>query len=176
MYKLYFIILGFISYYFINKLKGTHKNEIRPPGALPEDEFLAICARCGKCALACPYNSIEIASADKGLSVGTPTIIPQKQPCRLCNNFDCTKVCPTDALRPVKDKKQVKMGVAKTDRSKCNAWAGDECRVCYLSCKVEDAIELENYRRPVINEDECVGCGICEYVCVNKEPAVKIKP
>ncbi|MCP4041391.1 MAG: ferredoxin-type protein NapG, partial [Gammaproteobacteria bacterium] len=29
---------------------------IRPPGALPEEDFLAACTRCGLCVRDCPYQ------------------------------------------------------------------------------------------------------------------------
>ena len=31
---------------------------LRPPGALPENDFLATCIRCGRCVDACPANAL----------------------------------------------------------------------------------------------------------------------
>ena len=35
---------------------------LRPPGALPEKDFLAACTRCGQCVQACPYDMLYLAS------------------------------------------------------------------------------------------------------------------
>jgi ferredoxin-type protein NapG len=35
--------------------------DLRPPGALPEEEFLGACIRCGLCVRDCPYNTLELA-------------------------------------------------------------------------------------------------------------------
>lgn len=42
---------------------------IRPPGALPESEFLAACVRCGLCVRDCPYDTLKLA--ELGDSVAT---------------------------------------------------------------------------------------------------------
>ena len=35
---------------------------LRPPGALPEAEFLAACIRCGLCVRDCPYDTLSLAT------------------------------------------------------------------------------------------------------------------
>ena len=32
------------------------------------------------------------------------------------------------------------------------------------------------YRIPVVHEDACTGCGMCENACVTEKPAIKIFP
>ena len=39
---------------------------IRPPGALPEAEFLTTCERCRKCVEVCPVDAIFPAGPDRG--------------------------------------------------------------------------------------------------------------
>ena len=85
---------------------------IRPPGALDESQFLAACARCGKCAQVCPQKAIIMGKGDKGFSIGTPYIEPREAACDLC--LDCIEVCPTGALRPV-IKEKVSMGTAENE-------------------------------------------------------------
>lgn len=146
---------------------------IRPPGALDETMFLATCLRCGKCAQVCPQQAIKIGRGDKGLSIGTPYIVPREAACDLCG--DCMKVCTSGALRIV-NKKQVRMGQAEIDRDRCLAWQGDECKICYTSCPLyNQAITLENHQRPIVNPDICTGCGICEYVCILSPAAITVK-
>jgi len=41
------------------QVRGTTRTLLRPPGALPEDEFLARCIRCGECMKVCPTNALQ---------------------------------------------------------------------------------------------------------------------
>ncbi len=155
------------------EIKNNSNRLLRPPGAQAEDIFLAACLRCGKCAQVCTHKAIKIAHGEKGVSLGTPYIVPREAPCHLC--LDCSKACPSGALQEVKDKKDVRMGTADYDRDTCLSWQGDECKICYASCPLYgEAIKLEGYARTVIDPNVCAGCGICEYVCVNNPPSVKV--
>ena len=133
-------------------LFGAGKSEaeklLRPPGAVSEEEFLATCARCGKCAEVCPVGCIKIAHGEKGLAIGTPYIVPVEQPCKLC--MRCTHVCATGALRHVK-KSEVRMGLAEIDTSLCLARQEHDCRVCHTACpQYNKAIWLEKNKYPTI--------------------------
>ena len=55
------------------------ENRLRPPGAVEEDRFLALCIKCGQCLQVCPYHSIELADFAKGFGVGTPYIDARKR-------------------------------------------------------------------------------------------------
>lgn len=148
---------------------------IRPPGAEPEEIFLAACARCGKCAEICPLGCIKIAHGEQGLSIGTPYIVPVEGYCDLC--MKCTEVCTTGALKPV-PKEKVRMGLAEIDKDICLARKGEDCRVCHAACPFYDkAIKLENYKYPAVDPDYCTGCGRCENVCIaSPQKAVTVKP
>lgn len=150
---------------------------LRPPGALPEQRFLATCIRCGKCAQACPYGSIRLAGILDGLSIaGTPLIRPRSIPCYLC--MKCPPVCPSGALqRTVARKEEVRMGLARVDTARCLAWQGTLCRSCYDDCPIFDvAIRMDAELRPVVDERRCVGCGICENVCPVDPQAILVLP
>ena len=151
-------------------LKVSSARLIRPPGALAEEEFVTACVRCGECMKVCQMNALQPAFGEGGLeALGTPIIVPRMgpciQPCDLCG-----AVCPTRALEPftVEEKSHLYLGTASIDRSTCIAWAADrQCLVCDEACSY-DAIsqkEVEGIPRPVVHEDICVGCGICEWVC-----------
>lgn len=146
---------------------------IRPPGASDELVFLSTCLRCGKCAQVCPQGAIIIGRGEKGLTIGTPYIEPRRAACDLC--MECAKVCTSGALKEV-PKEKVRMGLAEINKDTCLAWQGDECKVCYTSCPFYNrAIRLEDHKRPVIDHNVCVGCGICEHVCIVNPPAVTVK-
>ncbi|MBI5126073.1 MAG: 4Fe-4S binding protein, partial [Planctomycetes bacterium] len=57
--------------------KGGHRL-IRPPGALPEEGFLAKCVRCGECLRVCKTNGLHPTVLEAGLEgAWTPRLIPR---------------------------------------------------------------------------------------------------
>lgn len=159
---------------------------LRPPGAQGESDFMARCIKCGKCIEACPYQALKPAGNEAGMAVGTPRIDARDQACRLCEDFPCVDVCPTGALRDVSARSDVRMGVAVIDEEGCIAFQGMRCEVCYRACPLIDQAIVIDYRMregdaihtlfaPVIDEDACVGCGLCVERCVVSEPTVPIR-
>jgi len=70
---------------------------LRPPGALTEPEFTAVCNRCGRCVQVCPGKALRPMPITDGLAnFETPHIIPRQSRCDLC--LACQKVCPTGAI------------------------------------------------------------------------------
>jgi ferredoxin-type protein NapG len=68
---------------------------VRPPGALPEEEFLSLCIKCDKCREVCPQGVITpVLLTESVIGVGTPRL---RWPCTHC--MRCNTVCPTHALR-----------------------------------------------------------------------------
>lgn len=144
---------------------------LRPPGAIEEGLFLKLCSGCGKCSQACPHNSISLVNK-------YPCIIPENTPCYFCKGFPCKSACENGALSRVEINEENRMGMAKIDEQKCSAWAGGDCRMCYIKCPfMDEAIFLEDFK-PVVVHEKCVGCGICENVCfmINGKSFIKIFP
>jgi MauM/NapG family ferredoxin protein len=154
---------------------------LRPPGSVPEKEFLEKCIRCGECMQACPTNFIQPALFQAGMDgLWTPILNARTGYCEFsCNK--CTQVCPTKAIQPltVEEKKKFKMGTAVVDRSRCYTYAdGYNCAVCEEHCPVPDKAirfrevptwnfegKLVNVKQIYVVPDLCTGCGICENVC-----------
>jgi len=157
---------------------------VRPPGALPEADFLALCLRCGLCMKACPSNMLQPGGAVLGVAaLLSPLAVARRGACEpLC--LACGRVCPSGALRPLdlREKPWAKLGTAVVRPNKCLAIEQDlSCLVCDEACPY-DAISLE--RRPgkkagipVVDEKRCAGCGFCENKCpVKAEPAIFVTP
>lgn len=152
------------------KTKTSSDMLIRPPGALPEDEFTERCIRCSECMKVCPTNGLQPSLAEAGFEgIWTPVLIPRIGECtRQCNL--CSQVCSTQAIQPfeVKEKPHIFIGTAVIDRSQCIAWnSNKQCLVCDECCSYRAVIwkTVEGVRRPFVEEHKCVGCGICENVC-----------
>lgn len=155
---------------------------LRPPGALPEDEFVDTCSRCGKCVDACPADAIELEPSMAG---GFPYIIARYAPCVICNDLSCMKVCPSGALQLVDDAADIHMGTALVNQQQClrtgadgHAMSGkaEDCRICVIQCPVgEDAIGVGDDLKIDVREG-CTGCGVCERVCPTEPASVVVMP
>ena len=162
---------------------------LRPPGALPENDFLGACIRCGLCVRDCPYNTLELAKPEAPVATGTPFFNARNIPCEMCDDIPCVKACPTKALdHGLTDINKAKMGVAVLiDHETCLNFLGLRCDVCYRVCPVIDkAITLDmqpNQRTgrhamflPTVHSEHCTGCGKCEKSCVLEEAAIRVLP
>jgi MauM/NapG family ferredoxin protein len=147
---------------------------LRPPGAHPEPRFEALCIRCGRCIEVCTYRALRPASFSGGRGAGAPWIDPRRDPCWLC--MKCPPVCPTGALRPVRDMRDADMGRARVLPDRCYAFQAILCRTCLDACPLQgEAIRQDEQLRPVVTE-RCVGCGLCEQRCPAEESAIRIVP
>ena len=135
----------------------------RPPGALPEKQFLETCSRCGQCERVCPAQCIRIDySGNRGN--GAPFIDVDAMPCVLCDGLVCMHNCPSGALRPT-PLSEIDMGTAVWNENLCLRTTGGECTICIDRCPVGTvALELRD-NRVHVNEEGCTGCGVCQHDC-----------
>lgn len=154
-------------------------NIIRPPGALPEPQFLSRCIKCSQCMRICPTNVIQPGGIEGGLeNLWTPTLNNRigSSGCQL-NCVACGQVCPTAAIRPITlaeklgteefaDAGPIKIGTAFFDRNRCLPWAmGRPCIVCEENCPLSPkAIYTREYfetiRDGVLTIDEANATSI----------------
>lgn len=160
---------------------------IRPPGSTDEEQFLSRCVRCGECMKVCPNNALHPTFLEAGWEgLWTPILIPRigycEHTCTLCG-----QVCPTGAIRELTleekvgsdDVQPVSIGTAFYDHGRCLPWAmNTPCAVCEEWCPTspkaiyfveEDVITREGekirLKRPRVDPELCIGCGVCEKVC-----------
>ena len=159
---------------------------VRPPGSVPEPEFLQLCIRCGECFKACPNNVLQAEGFQQGFDgLWTPLVNADWAGCESSCNA-CGQVCPTGAIRalPMAEKKVARMGLAIVNEATCLPLAAREaCQLCVDECVAAgyDAIEFEQvhtqlddqgepiegsgFLAPVVVPDRCVGCGLCQTRC-----------
>jgi len=154
--------------------KNSVRLWLRPPGALPEPEFLTVCTQCTDCQEACPYDSIRRLGPEFGSASGTPAIIASESPCYLCEDMPCIVACEPRALLPV-TRGDVRMGTAVLDADRCYLSQKQPCDYCLVRCPIgTTAIHVGTDGLPEIVEDHCAGCGVCAYLCPGD--ALRIEP
>lgn len=159
---------------------------VRPPGSVPEQEFLEMCIRCGECFKVCPNNVLQAEGFQQGLEgLWSPMVVADWAGCESsCNS--CGQVCPTGAIRalPIAEKKVARMGLAIVNKSTCLPFAGqEECDLCVQECNAagyhaiefqqvgtevdDDGVPIQGtgYSAPIVLADKCVGCGLCQTRC-----------
>ncbi|MBF0425758.1 MAG: 4Fe-4S binding protein [Magnetococcales bacterium] len=171
---------------------------IRPPGSLPEAEFLARCIKCAACMRVCPTNVLQPALLEAGLEgLWTPILINTQGYCEH-HCVLCGQVCPTAAIRPITPAEKVgakpftqpiRLGTAFFDHGRCLPWAMHiPCIVCEEMCPTSpkaiwfqvvtlrdrDSKPVE-LKQPFVEPARCIGCGICENRCpVVDQAAIRV--
>lgn len=139
---------------------------LRPPGAVPENDFVARCIRCDRCISICPTNVLEPMGIEEGMvPVRTPKLNFSHDLCTFCD--ECRIVCPTNAIGNVDPYEPLKgrIGVAVVQDDRCIPFFEvNACGICVEACPY-DALEFDANRRPVVDAERCNGCGECVRIC-----------
>jgi len=147
----------------------------RPPGAVPEAEFLSLCTRCGDCVAACPHKAIHTLTAQAGLGADTPVMVPDSRACHMCEGFPCATACPEGAL-VTPSTRVVKLGTVTLDESTCLPFSGPECGACADWCPGGVRALTLKLGRPRVDGAACVGCGLCIVACPVEPAALRLEP
>lgn len=162
---------------------------VSPPGSLSHDNLNDKCTACLLCVSQCPEKIIRPSVTEYGwASIMQPILSYEYGYCKT----DCTvcaDVCPTDAITKYvkEDKAKISVGKATYVRDNCIVVKDDvNCDGCFRICPTEAISRVTrdgalpppeidpNPRRnedvlqrlvPVVDEEKCIGCGACEYVC-----------
>lgn len=144
--------------------------KVRPPGAVKEDDFLALCIKCGQCLQVCPYHSIKLDSIIEGHAVGTPYIDTLERACYLCEALPCVLACPSGALSHDVSKPEDidPMGIGVlANKSRCLATTNtvlEEKHLAFISNK-PNKNKLENDVIQKVNSFVGKQCTICADMC-----------
>jgi len=151
---------------------------LRPPGAVSEKEFLALCIKCGQCLQVCPYHSIKLADMAKGHGVGTPYIDARERGCYACSAVPCVLACPSGALDHDCEKPEdIKMGIAVLEfPNKCIAITntpvpiGHSKRIHDFTNAQNNVTQLERDVLEKLDAFEGKQCTICADMCPIPNP------
>ncbi len=140
-------------------------------------------------------GTLKMAKGGDHKLIGTPYFIPTDVPCYMCEDIPCVPVCPSGALdiasvsndKGELDINRASMGLAVVHKESCIAYWGIQCDACYRACPLlGDAITIEMQRNdrtgkhtfmlPIVHDNVCTGCGLCEQACVTEKPAIFVLP
>lgn len=155
-----------------DKIAPERQTPLVPPGARSLKNMEQHCTGCQLCVSECPNNVLR-PSTDL-MHLMQPMMSYERGYCRPeCTR--CSHVCPAGAILPLDSdqKSSVQIGHAVFIQKNCVAVTdGVECGNCARHCPA-GAIEMvpvdeddeESAYVPAVNEEACIGCGACEYVC-----------
>lgn len=154
------------------------ENRLRPPGAVAENEFLALCIKCGQCLQVCPYHSIKLSDIGKGHGVGTPYIDASVRGCYACEAVPCVLACPSGALDHHTEKAtDIKMGIAVLEHKRsCLAVRREPVPAGYdkkMKEFISKQTNVTQYERKVLEKFEGYEgkpCTLCADMCPMPNP------
>ncbi|WP_062270847.1 4Fe-4S binding protein [Endozoicomonas arenosclerae] len=134
----------------------------RPPWAMGNNEFLALCNRCNRCIDVCPRRVLRQSDESSSFLQGLPTLSLEYGSCDFCGL--CVEACPTGALSRESGEKRQALALVSDH---CQLTYNQSCDFCIDACE-EGAIKLSASNRIEIDPNGCTGCGECSLDCYNK--------
>jgi ferredoxin-type protein NapF len=139
---------------------------VRPPGALPENQFIDACTRCHNCIDKCPQDIIIKGSG------GLPEIDFKLNECTFCNL--CIDACDEPALS---NSATPPWHLELTLADSCLAIKQVVCQSCQDVCDqraISFPLHAGKVAVPEINQTDCNGCGACISICPSD--SLKLQP
>jgi ferredoxin len=157
------------------KVAPQRQTPLTPPGSLSFQNLVTHCTGCQLCISECP-NHVLRPSTDL-MHLMQPTMSYERGYCRPeCTR--CSDVCPAGAIKPLDEmeKSSIQIGHAVWIKKNCIPLTdGVSCGNCARHCPTgaiqmvpSDPDDEESLKIPVVNENMCIGCGACEYVCPSR--------
>ncbi|MCL2329570.1 MAG: 4Fe-4S dicluster domain-containing protein [Bacteroidetes bacterium] len=153
----------------------NRQTPIFPAGAENARQFSQRCTACQLCVSVCPNHVLRPSNELSTLM--QPHLSFERGYCRPeCTK--CSEVCPSRAIQRVtrEEKSSIKIGSAVWIKDNCLVFAnGIRCNNCARHCPT-GAIQMvpvngndeKSLSFPSINNERCIGCGACEFVCPSR--------
>ncbi|MDE1251036.1 ferredoxin-type protein NapF [Vibrio aestuarianus] len=132
-------------------------NIVRLPWIAKPNTFTDDCTRCGRCLAACEARIITHGDG------GFPTVDFRIDECTFC--YQCADACPEPIFKP---RTETPWLAKATISQACLAEQNVECRSCSEACElmaISFKLQIGKVAQPIINIDDCNGCGACVSLC-----------
>ena len=152
--------------------KPERQTPLVPAGALSLKNFSDHCTACQLCVSVCPNQVLRPSTSL--MTLMQPEMSYERGYCRPeCTK--CSDVCPAGAIRPItiEEKSSIQIGhavvcldncVVNTDDVNCGNCAR-HCPAGAISMVRKNPDDPKSLKIPVVNEENCIGCGACENLC-----------
>ena len=156
----------------LDKEKPDRQTTLTPAGSLSARNMKRHCTACQLCVTVCPNGVLQPST-----SLNTfmqPLMSYERGYCRP-ECVKCSEVCPSGAINKItkEEKSSTQIGHAVWVRERCIPLTDEQaCDNCEHHCPTKAiamipsvAGDEKSLKIPAINEELCIGCGACEYLC-----------
>ncbi len=148
---------------------------LSPAGSLGKQNLKSHCTACQLCISVCPNHVLQPSTQLAAFM--QPEMSYEKGYCRP-ECVKCSEVCPTGAIMRITtaEKSSIQIGHAVWSFDRCvvnrdNVNCGNCARHCpsgAITMVAREAGNPASRKIPMIDENRCIGCGACEYVCPSR--------
>ena len=159
----------------LDKQSPIRLTPLTPAGSSSDRNMKRKCTACQLCVSVCPNGVLRPST-----SLNTfmqPFMSFERGYCRP-ECVKCSEVCPTGAIRKItkEEKSSTQIGHAVWVRERCIPLVDEQqCNNCEQHCPTKAITmipsvpgDMESLKIPAINEELCIGCGSCEYLCPSR--------
>lgn len=156
----------------IDRKNPDRLTALTPPGSLSTRNMRSHCTACQLCVSACDNEVLRPSSSLNAFM--QPQMSFERGYCRP-ECVKCAKVCPAGAIKPIskEDKSSIQIGHTVWVKANCLPIRDTQpCDNCARHCPttaivmvLSDPTDEKSLKIPVVNNEQCIGCGACENLC-----------
>jgi ferredoxin len=159
----------------LDKKSPNRLTPLTPAGSSSDRNMKRKCTACQLCVTVCPTGVLRPSTSLDAFM--QPLMSFERGYCRP-ECVKCSEVCPSGAILKItkEEKSSTQTGHAVWVRERCILLTDkQECNNCEHHCPTKAitmvpsvAGDEKSLKIPAVNEELCIGCGACEYLCPSR--------